>query len=1353
MSHKDLMRLLAEKVPEAFTSHKKQPQASASLNAAFDANSLISGRYPFQNSSSPSNSTPTLKIAYLYQPDDVLEAVLRLFGFNEICFINDPFHEPSPKRWIVNINNSAQLMSCFINVLKEENRSRDSSLLINDVVIQKIFNTLEVWTKKGNKITSLIKKCSEVATKTYTRNHYEPENQSLLHIASTYGLSYLAKSILMEPDADVNATDKDGDTPLHLAALNGHSDTINVLVKDCAKINSKNKDERTPLHYAAASGHTDAIRKLSVTPDYIKDNDDPSQYYENAKDKDGRTPLHYAAASGRTDAIRELIESGADVHATDTDGTTPLHYAVESGRTDAIRELIESGADVHATDTDGRTPLHYAAQYGHTDAIKELKALGADVHATDKYGLTPIHLAARSSLDHHDHLLEDILELLNPLDLVYDHILKGLSQEGRTELYKAKNDFGVGLDINAKDENGASALHYAASSENFRPQSISTFISMGADPNAKDNKDATPLHYAARYGSPRTMQLLETFGAQTNAKDMMGETPCCYLKKQKSKTSDAKEKIGFAAKTNANSKNQLEKVSYHKVWTVASKDITVKEYDSIYHMARTDHCRFNDNETELVSIESKELKTITADDSKTDDSKTDNVIFELVADKVSQLYSLTYCKDQNKRLIPVFDKDQTLLEIKGGTVEKDSLGRWILTVKDKKNLRLKLQFNKKDALNKQRNKIINYINYINYNQTLENDTDFNLSDEQLQIITNYFEQSKSKHDRKNTSCAIRAKDFIKLHDKFSYGRNGSDHAYASINGYAIDLGGISEKIFEKEETPAAVVAAEEEEKEATPANAVAAEKEEKEATPANAVAAEKEEKEATPAGAVAAEEEEKAEIAPRKPDNPGATEAEAEAESKRINASTKISSVFRMHLGKNLRNELEIRNVLSGREEVINIDYFTKETMPNQNHLIISDDTETTINELVEVTQDEDSIYCIDGIEDTIPGFQICIKEDGPGKPEQQGRLQKFLAENHEKQKTLIINWENFTEKEIIKHNTMLDSENPTLNGLAIPEKIRIISVIETGSSLLDSSSKSRQPKTFSYKNRTNKQTEEEHDSSNKIIDLKGLSDWKSALFGRLQLSKQTFEWKKQADNIEILTNQGVKITNHPKEHEEEIQRYINRSIALGYFEYHDRKFPITDTDTPPKINLEQQESYDFSNFEQSVSFSRENVNTGKNIPLINSQTFDKLLYGKQLHKIGDTDEYFEYEETKGLIEDAEVSTLDLHITSDLTETQWYCLFTKAKEHNVILNLDVPHGVEPPTENFIVNNKNMCAVTEMLTDIANRPHSYQNHFSSKFWGNRFSCFFFLFCVKNDVKGDRVKCFTEEKRNFRSKDQH
>ena len=122
----------------------------------------------------------------------------------------------------------------------------------------------------------------------------------------------------------MNARNKVGDTALH-AAAGGDAGAIESLLAAGAgsDVNARQKDGYTPLHIAAMSGASSGL--VHAIEALVSAGADV-----NAKAKNGITPLHEAAqySTWNAGAIETLISAGADVNARESDGYTPLHVAV-----------------------------------------------------------------------------------------------------------------------------------------------------------------------------------------------------------------------------------------------------------------------------------------------------------------------------------------------------------------------------------------------------------------------------------------------------------------------------------------------------------------------------------------------------------------------------------------------------------------------------------------------------------------------------------------------------------------------------------------------------------------------------------------------------------------------------------------------------------------------------------------------------------------------------------------------------------------------------------------------------------------------------------------------------------------
>lgn len=122
-------------------------------------------------------------------------------------------------------------------------------------------------------------------------------------------------------------------TPLHLAAKEGDSDKINLLLDSGADVNSTECDfNNTPLHIATWFGHAHCIPLLIKRGAKL---DIPNCY--------GSTPVHSAAWKNETLCLKELIKHDAHYYKENSTGigNTPLYLAAEAGSTECLTLLLE----------------------------------------------------------------------------------------------------------------------------------------------------------------------------------------------------------------------------------------------------------------------------------------------------------------------------------------------------------------------------------------------------------------------------------------------------------------------------------------------------------------------------------------------------------------------------------------------------------------------------------------------------------------------------------------------------------------------------------------------------------------------------------------------------------------------------------------------------------------------------------------------------------------------------------------------------------------------------------------------------------------------------------------------------
>ncbi|XP_061205454.1 ankyrin repeat and SAM domain-containing protein 1A isoform X3 [Neopsephotus bourkii] len=317
---------------------------------------------------------------------------------------------------------------------------------------------------------------------------------------------------------NVNCVDSTGYTPLHHAALNGHKDVVEVLLRNDALTNVADCKGCYPLHLAAWKGDADIVKLLiHQGPSHTKVNEQnaleikelkkygPFDPYINAKNNDNETALHCAAQYGHTEVVKVLLEELTDPTMRNNKFETPLDLAALYGRLEVVKMLLNAHPNLLSCNTKKHTPLHLAARNGHktvvhvlldagmdsnyqtekgsalheaalfgkTDVVQILLAAGIDVNIKDNRGLTALDIVRELPSQKSQHiaaLIEDYsigkksakaaektvqAPLVPPTDPV------GRVSQGDVE--KAVTELIIDFDVNPEEESPYEALYNATS--------------------------------------------------------------------------------------------------------------------------------------------------------------------------------------------------------------------------------------------------------------------------------------------------------------------------------------------------------------------------------------------------------------------------------------------------------------------------------------------------------------------------------------------------------------------------------------------------------------------------------------------------------------------------------------------------------------------------------------------------------------------------------------------------------------------------------------------------------------------------------------------------------------------------
>jgi uncharacterized protein len=209
--------------------------------------------------------------------------------------------------------------------------------------------------------------------------------------------------LLVNKRANVN---KNGDesccdnAPLMLATQRNYTAIAQVLIDNNADINATAASGHTALYYAVLNKNEHLV-KLCISPEVI-----------NTQVMCGHIPLVIASQQGSTKIVKLLLENKAQ----DYDAAcTALAYAAASGHTKTVKALLDNKKTRATIDNPcwlcgGSTALRLAVFYNHVDTVKLLLYNGATINILNAKGKTALTMKT-------DQTIKDLLAYYTLLEV------------------------------------------------------------------------------------------------------------------------------------------------------------------------------------------------------------------------------------------------------------------------------------------------------------------------------------------------------------------------------------------------------------------------------------------------------------------------------------------------------------------------------------------------------------------------------------------------------------------------------------------------------------------------------------------------------------------------------------------------------------------------------------------------------------------------------------------------------------------------------------------------------------------------------------------------------------------------
>ena len=340
---------------------------------------------------------------------------------------------------------------------------------------------------------------------------------------------------LLAAGADANAALPSGETVLMTASRTGSAEAVRLLVSHGADLGAREHTRgQTALMWAVAQQHPDVVEALVALGADVHTRSAPQPRRIHTRTAGfnpsgvidtvlgSNTPILFAARQGNLDVARHLVAGGADVNDTAPTGTSALVVAAHSGHTALALFLLEQGADPNAAEA-GYTALHAATLRGDETLAAALLARGADPNAPVVRGSQ----GRRNSPDYVlDHDVVGATAFWLAAHFAEPGIMRALADNGaEPQIVMEDGTTPLMAAVAARRRREPGLAPNPAEDERLVLEATTAAIEAGVDVNAADAAGNTALHTAASRRLDTVVRLLVDSGADLDALNDQGQTP------------------------------------------------------------------------------------------------------------------------------------------------------------------------------------------------------------------------------------------------------------------------------------------------------------------------------------------------------------------------------------------------------------------------------------------------------------------------------------------------------------------------------------------------------------------------------------------------------------------------------------------------------------------------------------------------------------------------------------------------------------------------------------------------------------------------------------------------------------
>lgn len=155
-----------------------------------------------------------------------------------------------------------------------------------------------------------------------------------LWIACSRGHPEVVRLLCGHKDIDVEVVHKKlGTTPLFAACASGHTEVAKILLEKGAHVHTEDKQGDTVLHVSAMNGNLEIVQLMLANSNFIL------SVAVNEQNDEGATSLFLAAANGHDKVVQALLAAAASADIRNMSGLTPLDVAIKNNHPTVWRLL------------------------------------------------------------------------------------------------------------------------------------------------------------------------------------------------------------------------------------------------------------------------------------------------------------------------------------------------------------------------------------------------------------------------------------------------------------------------------------------------------------------------------------------------------------------------------------------------------------------------------------------------------------------------------------------------------------------------------------------------------------------------------------------------------------------------------------------------------------------------------------------------------------------------------------------------------------------------------------------------------------------------------------------------------